>query len=279
MEWRCEWCGKPHEEDDPPCDNCGHGMFEKAVVRQTDLSGEAGPEATTVWVCTECGREHTKHSPPCSRCGNAKLEQQESRVDESELSAPGYTDLLTPQYAAALAVVGLLAVVFVLGVTGIVDVPGFPDNDVPDVDNVPGNATQSEGVALADVESAYVTEINDRREADDLAQLERTGGLDEVATFYNQRAVKQVFGNGTLPSADRVGDLLGGECDTRAESGFTFVTQNGTTDATTLGTRLADSIQESQLQPAQEATLIGVDVHAANGDLFLSHLVCLPAAA
>ncbi|MFC7058003.1 hypothetical protein [Halovenus salina] len=70
MEWRCEWCGKPHEEDDPPCDNCGHGQFEKAVVRQTDLSEEGSQEATIVWVCPDCGREHPKHAPPCSRCGN-----------------------------------------------------------------------------------------------------------------------------------------------------------------------------------------------------------------
>jgi hypothetical protein len=278
MEWRCEWCGKPHEEDNPPCDNCGHGKFEKAVVQQTDL-GADGPETTTVWVCTECGREHTKHSPPCSRCGNAKLEKQESRVDDSELSAPGYTDLLTPQYAVALAVVGLLAVVFVLGFTGTVDLPGFPNNDVPSVDNVPGNATHAEGVALADVERAYVTEINDRREENDTTPLERTDGLDEVATFYNQRAVKQVFGNGTLPDADRIGNLLGSECDTRATSGFTFVTQNGSTDATALGTRLAESMRQSELQPDAGATLIGVDVHAAGGDLFLSHLVCVPATA
>lgn len=279
MRWRCEWCGKPHESDNPPCDNCGHGTFEKAVVQQTDLSGEEGPESTTVWACTECGREHTKHSPPCSRCGNAKLEQQQSRVDESELSAPGYRDLLTPRYAAALAVAGLLATVFVLGFTGLADVPGFPDDDVPSVDNVPGNATQSGGVALAAVEDEYVAEINTRRETDGIDRVERTGGLDEIATFYNQRAVKEVFGDGTLPDADRLGELLGNECDARAESGFTFITQNGTTDAATLGSRLAASIQERQFQPDREATTIGVDVHAADGELFLSHLVCVPATA
>jgi uncharacterized OB-fold protein len=83
MEWRCEWCGKPHEENDPPCDNCGHGKFERAVVRQGS-SGNAN--STVVWVCTDCGREHTKHSPPCSRCNNSTLERQEKTISDDELT-------------------------------------------------------------------------------------------------------------------------------------------------------------------------------------------------
>jgi len=74
MEWRCEWCGKPHPEDDPPCDNCGHGQFERAVV-------PAGPEGDAeggplVWVCGNCGREHPRHNPPCSRCGGMEFDQR-----------------------------------------------------------------------------------------------------------------------------------------------------------------------------------------------------------
>lgn len=84
MEWRCEWCGKPHAEDDPPCENCGHGKFEKAVVQVQ--SGEAAEQTSLVWKCTECGREHPKNSPPCSRCGNAKLEKTRNRVDETNLT-------------------------------------------------------------------------------------------------------------------------------------------------------------------------------------------------
>jgi hypothetical protein len=83
MEWRCEWCGKPHEEDDPPCDNCGHGKFERAVVRQGSSSNSG---STVVWVCTDCGREHTKHSPPCSRCNNATLERQEKTISDADLT-------------------------------------------------------------------------------------------------------------------------------------------------------------------------------------------------
>ncbi|MEF8830385.1 MAG: hypothetical protein V5A23_02475, partial [Halobacteriales archaeon] len=64
MKYRCEWCGKPHERNDPPCDNCGHHSFERAVVPKAP---EEAPEEY-VWVCPECGRVHPRNSPPCSRC-------------------------------------------------------------------------------------------------------------------------------------------------------------------------------------------------------------------
>ena len=80
MEWRCEWCEKPHEENDPPCDSCGHGKFERAVV-PVGPEGDGNP---LVWVCESCGRTHQRNSPPCSRCGHAKLEQREQRFDEDD---------------------------------------------------------------------------------------------------------------------------------------------------------------------------------------------------
>jgi rubrerythrin len=87
MEWRCEWCGKPHAEDDPPCDNCGHGSFERAVVpaapeeADPDDSGGGGP---LVWVCADCGREHPRNNPPCSRCGGMTLEKRRQTFDEDD---------------------------------------------------------------------------------------------------------------------------------------------------------------------------------------------------
>jgi hypothetical protein len=99
MEWRCEWCGKPHDENDPPCDNCGHGSFEQAVVRRTDLSEGSEEASTVVWVCTECGREHTKHSPPCSRCNNATLEREEKILTDDDLTA-GPNSVQQPKHSA-----------------------------------------------------------------------------------------------------------------------------------------------------------------------------------
>lgn len=85
MEWRCEWCGKPHGADDPPCDNCGHGRFERAV-QPVGPEGEGGP---TVWVCSDCGRDHPRNNPPCSRCGGMDLERREQTYEEGDPIGPG----------------------------------------------------------------------------------------------------------------------------------------------------------------------------------------------
>lgn len=74
MKWRCDWCGKPHERNDPPCDNCGHHSFEKAVVPTVSDGGSDGP---IEWICAACGRSHPRNSPPCSRCGHTTLEKRE----------------------------------------------------------------------------------------------------------------------------------------------------------------------------------------------------------
>jgi rubrerythrin len=331
MEWRCEWCGKPHEEDDPPCDNCGHHKFEKAVVQRPDTEGPAsttvwvctecgrghtknsppcsrcgnpdlereqrqvdesnltdgpdsasgptgdsandatGPESTTVWVCTECGREHPKNSPPCSRCGAATLEREQKCVDADELSSPGYLDVLTPRYAAGIALALVLVAVFVLGFTGAADIPGFPSDDgVPTVEDVPGNETRSQGVSLSAVERTYVEELNDRRAAADIDPLDRTGGLDEIATFYNKRAVKRALGNGNLPSENTMNDLVSAECGERASAGAVSLAQ-GEDNATTLGQRFAEEFGGT----VADLELVGVDVHAVDGQLFLSRVVCV----
>lgn len=328
MEWRCEWCGKPHDEDDPPCDNCGHGSFERAVVRQTDLSAGTDPDTMTVWVCTACGREHPKHSPPCSRCNNATLERREKRVDESnlterpgsaeyktvdadsttlwvcaecgrehakhappcsrcghttlnreekqvaddEITAPGYRELVTPGYLAVLGVTLLLAALFLLGAAGVVDLPGFPDDPVPEVDDVPGNETATGSIPLAAVETAYLDALDERRVGENLDSLERDDHLDEVARYHNQRWVRAEFGDGARPTDAELGDVLEADCD---EAGLVFFSRavDGD-DPTALGEQLADELVagHSPLLGAVERT--GVDVHSADGTLYLSQLVC-----
>jgi ribosomal protein L40E len=328
MEWRCEWCGKPHESDDPPCDNCGHGSYERAVVQRTDLAEGGDPDTMTVWVCTACGREHPKNSPPCSRCNNATLEREEKRVDESnlterpgsanfdtvsaeqttvwvcencgrehtknappcsqcghakleettrridddELSAPSYRDLATPRYLAVLVVTLVLAAVFVLGATGAVDLPGFPDNSVPGVDNVPGNATTTGEVPLADVETAYLGAVGDRRAGEGLDQLERTGRLDAVARYHNQRWVKAEFGEGSRPTDAELGDLLEDECSGASLVFFSHLATGD--DAGPIGDGLADNIASGDPPLLTDVNLTGVDVHSADGRLYLTQFVC-----
>ncbi len=329
MEWRCEWCGKPHEEDDPPCDNCGHGKFEKAIVQQaagtrddpdsmtvwvctecgrnhqknsppcsrcnnatlrretvtidesnlTERPGaysgadRAALETTRVWVCTECGREHAKHSPPCSRCGNQTLEQEEKAVADAELAVPSYFDLLTPRYAVALVAVLALAGIFAVGALGIADVPGFPSDDVPQVD-APGDATEANGLELAAVEQAYLAAVNDEREAIGVAALERTAGLDEIATYRNQMHVIQELEGGSPPDQDELNELLSGECSTSATSYPGSIPFDDETTAEDAGAELAAGILATEGWEDEQFTITGVDIHAADGQLFLIQYFC-----
>ncbi|MXR52865.1 hypothetical protein GRX03_14785 [Halovenus sp. WSH3] len=329
MEWRCEWCGKPHEEDDPPCDNCGHGSFERAVVRQ----GSAGEEnSTVVWVCTDCGREHTKHSPPCSRCnngtlerrektisddeltqrpgegsggdrvametttvwvcarcgreharhtascnecGSADLEETEKRVSESETAVPSYLDLVTPQYALALGAVLLVAAVAILGFAGVIDVP-FITNDVPDVENVPGSADQTEsGVELAEVERGVVDAVNSQRDSQNVGSLAREDRLDEIATFANQQRVKAaVTGEGGVDEA-QVEELLSGECQSAWSAQNTVPVESGD-DASQLTQRLVGGgFLADPLFGNENIDTIGVDTHAADGRLYVYTILCV----
>jgi len=331
MKWRCEWCGKPHEENDPPCDNCGHGSFEEAVVRGapdgdsenstivwvctdcgrehtknsppcsrcgnaklertekvvTDENLTARPgeewsgssisaEETTVWVCPDCGREHTKNNPPCSRCGNAKLEQQTKTVSDAEIATPSYFDLLTPAYAAVLGVVLMIAVAFVLGATGVVNLPFFPDDSVPEVEDVPGDETEAAtGLSLAEVEAAYVASLNEQRQQNGLDPLERTDRLDEITTFDNQQRIKAEL-EGTTVDESTVEDLLRDEgCRVVSAQTLTRTVESGMTPAQVsdqfaalIGTGVGESPNETTFDS------IGIDVHAVDNELYLRFILC-----
>jgi hypothetical protein len=257
MEWRCAWCGKPHEENDPPCDECGHSSFERAVVQGADV------DSTVAWVCTECGREHPKHTPPCSRCGNQTLERREITVDEAELAVPGYRDLLTAKYVAAIVAVVVLGGVLLLGLAGVVDLPGVGPG-VPSVSDVPGNDSHLGDVPLEAVEDAYLQRTNLLRPQANLTLLHRNDRLGAVATYYNQRRVKAAAGPDGLPSREELGELIDGPCG--QEAGFVAetvpVSQSvDTPDA--IGSRLAErAFETSQLQFPAPRGRAGLDVHA-----------------
>jgi len=271
MEWRCEWCGKPHEEDDPPCDNCGHGSFERAVVPVANAGESLGSEAK-VWVCTSCGREHTKHTPPCSRCGHGELELQRQEVGEDELEVPGYVDLLTPRYVLGLVVVLAVAGVFALGVTGVVDIPGF-GGGVPEVSDVPGDPAAAGGVPFDDAEAAYLSGLNDARESASVPALSRDDDLDAVAAFLNQKRVKEEGVSGE--ENDRVRGVLEGACETSPEVVTANVPPDAFTSAASLGDALVTAtVQEGGADTADGART-GVDLHATpGGQVYLLQVVC-----
>jgi hypothetical protein len=231
-------------------------------------------ESTTVWVCTECGREHVKHAPPCSRCGNATLERREQTVDDSELVAPGYRDLVTPRYVLGVGVALALGLVLLLGVAGVIDLPGM-NSGVPEVENVPGNADTYEGIDLAAVESAYIDGFNQELDARGGQTLARNDRIDDVAQFYNQRWVTSTVADGDLPPDDQVVDLLDGPCDRP----ILLPSRQGVPDsmdsADAFGRDLAsDQFGGDNATLPQDATVTGVDVHVVEDTVYVTQFVC-----
>ncbi|WP_415381368.1 hypothetical protein [Halosimplex sp. TS25] len=272
--WRCAWCDKPHDRNDPPCDNCGHHKFEKAVVpvAPEDPDHEREP----VWVCPECGRVHQKNSPPCSRCGNAQLERR--IPDESdyadELGGTSYVDLLSARYVAGLAVAAVAGMVLVLGLLGVITLPGMGDD-------VPGNAESFAGVDLSDTEAAFVAELNDRRTDAELAEYERHESLDDTARLANQGRVRELAGEGTAPSDERLREELDGACGAEVGSLVQFRRSFGEGDpaldsADALAGALVDGYESDAENFYETANgLVGVDVHAGpDGRVYVSVVVC-----
>ncbi|PSQ00330.1 hypothetical protein BRC92_12335 [Halobacteriales archaeon QS_4_69_31] len=278
--WRCAWCEKPHDRNDPPCDNCGHHKFERAVVPVAPDVGE-DYQREPVWVCPECGRQHQKNSPPCSRCGHPNLEKHvPEEVDfADELGGTSYVDLLEPGYVAGFAVALVALGVLVLAVLGVVTLPGMGGPDLT-VEGVPGSADTVDGVDLAAVEAAYLDRINDRREAAGRDPLARNDRLDEVSRFATQRRAKSVYGDGQQASGDRLANAAGDACD-----GEDFVLRLFRVDVDPDGEvasadAVADTLVDGAL--AGESTPVGadgartgLDAHAGpDGRVFLSQLVC-----
>jgi len=283
MEWRCEWCGKPHEENDPPCDNCGHGRFEKAVVQMGPA--ETDDAVRPVWTCTECGRDHEKHSPPCSRCGNAALERRERDYSDVETTgSTGWLDVLDRRYTAGFAVVGVLALVLGLGMVGVVDLPVVGSAGQPSPPEVPGHAEEVDGISLSDAEDGLVETVNDDREDAGRQPLDRRETLDAMATYYNTRRVEHDYEDADAPTLSEldpfdpncqgpisvlpysrlyVGDLVDDSIDA-SSMGQTLARGRGT----------ADSLSE-RLEADETRAGIGVDIHVApEREIYVTVVAC-----
>ena len=280
MEWRCAWCGKPHESDDPPCDNCGHGKFEKAVER---VPATADQPQGSVWVCPDCGRQHQKHSPPCSRCGNLELEQR----DVSELDDPlddigtRWRDVVEPRYVAGYVAVGLLLLVLGLGAVGVIDLPGFGAPAIPDA---PGDADTAGNLSLDAVEREYVDALNERRENASVEPLTTDATLGEMAAYYNKAVVDAAYDDGSGPDRDALGRFDHGcssrpdivRHENRAGPGGTPITDADGPDAA--ASALVASIEDDSgfdtlLDP--DLRSVGVDVHVApDGRVFVTVVTC-----
>ncbi|WP_049925007.1 hypothetical protein [Halopiger goleimassiliensis] len=186
MKWRCTWCGKPHAENDPPCDNCGHNTFEKAVVRADEAATDDGTVdtgTTYVWRCQHCGRDHVKFTPPCSRCGNHDLEKIEQTYDdvERDLDTPSWFEVAKP-YLPVIAVVGLVVALFA---TGIVPPSILPGVGAPSPPDASGNPVEAAGLDLEATETVIHDRLETKRES------ESRSYDDDLAAYaeYRNRAL------------------------------------------------------------------------------------------
>lgn len=274
MEWRCTWCGKPHEENDPPCDNCGHNKFERAVEQMA-------PETTDdpsdpVWVCTECGRQHTKNSPPCNRCGNVHLEKRQPDWDDLEdLGGTTYRDVLEPRYVAGYALAAVLGITLLLGYTGVITLPGTGRPPIPDA---PGEGERVGDLSLSAVESAYVEQLNERRDAAGVAPLSNDSDLEWYTAFVNKRILANATGDGpplSREDANRVGEYCDRQPVVERYPVFSTDPAEAFENETALAATLLEGWEGRSDALAESQTRVGVDVHVApNGGLFVTVAVC-----
>ena len=275
MKWRCTWCGKPHEENDPPCDNCGHNAFEEAVVR--DESGGVGETGTVdtgtqyLWICADCGRQHMRNNPPCSRCGSHALEKTEQNYEdvERELETPSWLEVAKP-YLPAFAVIGIVALLFATGIVPLSVLPGIGPPPMPDA---PGNASEASGIDLEDAEVEIHDRLQDERNAD--ARREYDDALAAAAEYRNRELVAVQHGDAERSRVSL--DDFGAECTTDlAGARPTLETDvDAFDDEADLATEAAASIATAE-PAALEAGYAGdgIDVHVVDGTVYVAYLTC-----
>lgn len=207
MTWRCTWCGREYDENDPPCETCGRESFE----RVDDDTGSAFEGDSFVWVCANCGREHVKHPKICTSCSHSTLDKRAvgEGLDE-DLAVPGYLAVGWPYLLGVVAVVAVVALV----VAGVIPLPGAGPPAPPEA---PGQADTAAGLELRTVEAELRADLAAHRGSD----RSRDDGLDalvtylvrhDVATRYDPDYDRQFPGAGAFdPACER--DLDGTVAD------------------------------------------------------------------
>ncbi|SEW32554.1 hypothetical protein [Natrinema salifodinae] len=299
MKWRCAWCGKPHAENEPPCDECGHNAFEKAVVRASDANATdgdsgSGPESSTgaettgtstgtgtvdtgpdyVWTCPNCGREHVRNTPPCSRCGNPDLERVEQTYDglERDLTAPTWFEVAKP-YLPILAAIGLVIALFATGIVSPSILPGIGSPSPPDA---PGDGDQKAGIDL-EIAAAEIHERLDE-ERDESAARAYDDGLAAYAEYQNRAYVAVEFDDAEPDAADP-GDF-DHDCSEPPVDAPMIVSDLSVEDypdeaafADDVATALLSSRFGDEVRSGFDAE--GIDVHVApNDDLYVFYAAC-----
>lgn len=272
MQWRCEWCGRTYDADDPPCDTCGHESFEPADGSESPFDSGA-----TVWVCADCGCEHVKNSPPCSRCGGHNLEQREAGAEDidEELIAPGYLDVGKPY------LLGIAAVVVIVGLAlaGVIPIPGVSGPPAPP--EAPGDSDRANGLELSAVERSVHDRLTEERAEAGTAErgYDDGGGLDAFIEYATSHRVAEEYDpdyDGDPPDPADF-DLACGSAPTLGVVN-TGLDVSEYDSETALGNAVAESMlsEESFREVAvgeQEREAIAIHV-APDGAVYVGYIAC-----
>ncbi|PGF18090.1 hypothetical protein CP556_19615 [Natrinema sp. CBA1119] len=289
MKWRCTWCGKPHAENDPPCDACGHNTFEKAVVRvddetqsetesDVDTDADFGSELTEsgtvdtgpdyVWACPNCGREHVRNTPPCSRCGNPDLERVEQTYEglERDLETPSWFAVAKP-YLPILVVIGVIVALFATGVISPSILPGIGPPSPPDA---PGDGTEAAGIDLEATEG----EIHDRLEADRDESRAVDDGLAAYSEYYNRAYVANEYGDADHepPELSDFNADCSGDHVVRQVPGV--LTIDDYDDERELAEDIVGALRSNDDVTRTGYDAEGLDIHVVDGSVYVIYTTC-----
>lgn len=272
MKWRCAWCGREYDTEEPPCDTCGHETFDP--VSEDDPSPFGG--GSVAWVCADCGREHVKHSPPCARCGGHDLERRETGTEDlsEEVASPGYLSVGKPYIAGVALVVALV----VLVVTGVVPFPGFGAPPAPP--DAPGDAERAGEIALPEAETALYDRFEtERRSAGAPERSFGDGGTDAYVAYVTAHRVAERYDpdyDGSVPDPEAF-DL---RCGSRPILGVLSpsVDAGAYDDAAGFADALAAALlADDELRAAvlDDRDREAVSIHVApDGAVFVGYLAC-----
>jgi hypothetical protein len=266
VKWRCTWCGREYDENDPPCETCGREEFE----RVSEETGSAFESESFVWVCENCGREHVKNVGICTRCSQPALRKREPDADlDDELAVPGYLSVGWPYLLGAAAVV----VVVVLALAGILPVPGLGGPPAPP--EPPGDGEQVAGLDLRTVED----DIRDRFAAERGTERARDDGLNALATYVVRHEVARDHDpdyDGEIPDIrefdpDCGGELSAGVTELDVDPGE-YDTEAALAEAIT-DRLLERNAYHSLVTDDRETEAVAIYVGPGNS-VYVSYLVC-----
>ncbi len=273
MSWRCTWCGRVYDDEEPAsCETCGRDSFEGVGedAASTDETVDTGVQY--VWVCPNCDREHVKNNPPCSRCLNPTLEKRAPSYEdvERDLDVPSWLEVAKPYTPIIIGFV-LIVALFASGILPLSLLPGIGDE-------VPGSADETNGIEHAAVEAEIHDRLEAHREAEGAPSREYDDGLATYAEEYNQRLVTTQHTDREPARPDH--ETFDLPCESQPSVG-PFVSEEGYIDdfdsSAELGAALTDGLLESEFAANLESSeeYEGIDVHVGpDGGVYVLYATC-----